>query len=115
MEKHKASEAAKTLAGLQKEANVIVTKLTPVIANILSMEAKVEFALVALPLTQPLLEKRCFMQAAVAGATVMLACTNVKDVPKCASLKEVLEAIAASKKTVALITNMLAIIARSNR
>jgi hypothetical protein len=115
MVKHKAREAAKTLAGLQKEAGAIVAKLTPVLANISALEDGAEFGLVASPVVEPLLVTKARMQCAMAAATDIISCTELDDVPACASLKEVMDWIASSKKVIALITNMLAMIARAVR
>ncbi len=115
MVKHKAREAAKTWAGLQKEAAAIVSKLTPVLASISALEDGSEFSLVASPVVQPLLDSKARMECAMAAATDIMSCTDVNDVPVCATLKEVTECIASSKKVIALITNMLAMIARAGR
>jgi hypothetical protein len=115
MAKHKAREAAKTLAGLQKEAAAIVSKLTPVLASISALEDGAEFRLVASPVVQPLLDTKARMECAMAAAADVMVSTDPDDVPECATLKEVMDWIAMAKKTIALITNMLAMIARAGR
>jgi hypothetical protein len=113
--KHRAREAAKSLAGHQKEAAIIVAKLSPQIAIITSLEEVTEFNLVAAPLTEPLLATKAKMEEAVIAATATATCLDLEDVPEMASLKDVLEWIASSRKTIALITSMLAMIAKAGR
>ena len=115
MVRHKAREAAKSLAGIQKDATVILSKLTPILATISALEDGPEFGLVATPLVEPLIAAKAKMECAVAAATATMACTDLEEVPEGASLKDVLEWIATSKKTIALITNMLTMIARAAR
>jgi hypothetical protein len=113
--KHRAREAAKSLASIQKEAAVIVTKLTPLLAIITSLEDGAEFSLVAAPLTEPLLVTKAKMEEAVIAATAAVTCSDLEDVPEMPSLKDVVEWIASSRKTIALITSMLAMIAKAGR
>jgi hypothetical protein len=115
MIKHKAREAAKGLAAIQKDATAILAKATPMLASISALEDGPEFALVAAPVVEPLLIAKAKMECAVAAATATMACTDIDDVPECASLKDVSDWIATSKKTIALVTNMLAMIARAAR
>jgi hypothetical protein len=116
MIKHKAKEAAKSLAGIQKESAAILAKLTPVLASITALTEGAEFALVAAPVVDPLLDMKAKMDCAMAAATATMACSDLDDVPEGnASLKDVMEWIASSKKVIALITNMLAMIARAAR
>jgi hypothetical protein len=113
--KHRAREAAKSLAGVQKVAAIIVAKLTPLLAIITCLVDGPEFSLVAAPLTEPLLSTKEKMEDAVIAATTTATCLDIEDVPEMASLKDVLEWIATSRKTIALITSMLAMIAKANR
>jgi hypothetical protein len=115
MVKYKAKEAARGLASLQKDATIILTKLTPMLASITALEEGAEFGLVAAPVVEPLLVAKAKMECAVAAATATMACSEVEQVPKGASLKDVSDWIATSKKTIALVTNMLAMIARAAR
>ena len=115
MIKHKAREAAKCLAAIQKDATVILAKLTPMLASITALEEGAEFGLVATPVVEPLLVTKAKMECAVAAATATMACSDIDEVPEGASLKDVLDWIATSKKTIALVTNMLAMIARAAR
>ena len=115
MIKHKAKEAAKSLAVMQKEAAAILSKLTPVLASITALTEGAEFGLVAAPVVEPLLVTKARMECAMAAATDIMSCTDPDDVPECATLKEVMDWIATSKKVIALITNMLAMIARAAR
>jgi hypothetical protein len=116
MAKHKAREAAKSLAGVQKEAANITQKLTPVLASIEALEDGPEYSLVAAPLTEPLVALREKMEAAMASAVVTGQCTDIGDVPEgMATIKQVMDWIATSRKTTALITSMLAMIAKAGR
>jgi hypothetical protein len=76
MVRHKAREAAKSLAGVQKDASVIITKLTPVLASIVALEDGPEYSLVAAPLTEPLLVLKEKMEAASASAVVTVGCMH---------------------------------------
>jgi hypothetical protein len=115
MTRHRAREAAKSLAGVQKEAAIIVAKLTPLLAVITCLEDGPEFSLVAAPLTEPLLSTKAKMEDAMFAATTTATCLDIEDVPVMPSLKDVLEWIATSRKTIALITSMLAMIAKASR
>jgi hypothetical protein len=115
MVKYKAREAAKGLAAIQKDATVILAKLTPMLVSITALEEGAEFGLVAAPVVEPLLVAKEKMKCAVAAATATMACSDIDEVPEGASLKDVSDWIATSKKTIALVTNMLAMIARAAR
>jgi hypothetical protein len=115
MIKHKGKESAKCLAVMQKDATAILSKLTPVLASIAALTEGAEFGLVAAPVVEPLLTLKAKMECAMAAATEILSCTDPEDVPECATLKQVMDWIATSKKVIALITNMLAMIARAAR
>ena len=115
MVKYKAREAARGLASMQKDATIILTKLTPMLASITALEEGAEFGLVAAPVVEPLLVAKAKMECAVAAATATMACSDIDEVPEVASLKDVLDWIATSKKTIALVTNMLAMIAWAAR
>ena len=115
MIKHKAKEAAKSLAGIQKESAAILAKLTPVLASITALTEGAEFGLVAAPVVEPLLVTKARMECAMAAATDIMSCTDPDDVPECATLKVVMEWITTSKKVISLITHMLAMVARSAR
>ncbi len=115
MIKHKARESAKSLAGMQKDAAAIVSKLTPVLASIAALTEGSVLGLVAAPVVDPLLVLQAKMECAMHAATAIMSCTEPDDVPACATLKEVTDWVATSKKVIALITNMLAMIARAGR
>ncbi len=116
MVKHRAQESAKRLAAMQKDASLILGKLAPVLGSISALEDGAEFSLIASPVVEPLLVTKAKMEVAVAAATATMASTDLDDVPAdSATLREVMEWIASSKKTIALITNMLAMIAKAAR
>jgi hypothetical protein len=112
---HKAKEATKLLASKQKEARAILDKVAPVLASIESLEGVPEFGMVAAPLLEPLKDKKGFLDRAVASALMVMASSEAADLPELVSLKEVLDTIANAKKVIALITNVLAAIARAHR
>jgi hypothetical protein len=115
MIKYKAKESTKSLAAMQKDAAAIMSKLTPVLASITALTEGSEFGLVAAPVVEPLLVTKARMECAMHAATEIMSCTDPDDVPACATLKEVTDWVATSKKVIALITNMLAMIARAAR
>ncbi len=57
MIKHKAREAAKGLAAIQKDATAIFAKLTAMLASITALEEGGEVGLVATPVVEPRLPR----------------------------------------------------------
>jgi hypothetical protein len=108
-------ESSRLLAVKQKDARAILAKIVPVIAAIEALENVVEFALIALPLREPLEVKKEFLQNTQACATAIMTGLDPTDLPELPSLKAVVDAIAAAKKVIALITGVLAAIARAHR
>jgi hypothetical protein len=86
-----------------------------VLASIESLEGVPEFGMLAPPLREPLSAKKEFLDQASASAMLVMASSEAADLPELVSLKEVLDTIANAKKVIALITNVLAAIARAHR
>jgi G3E family GTPase len=103
------------LAGKQKEARAILDKIAPVMASIESLEGVQEFSMLAVPLREPLSAKKLFLEQVAAAAHIIMASVDATDLPEMASLREVLDTIANAKKVIALITGVLAAIARAHR
>ncbi len=82
-------------------------------APIESLLSKDEVELVAAPLKQPLIDIKDFLEQATTSREAALAADVAEvgqDIP---SLKDVSDAVAKAKKHIALLTNMLAAIAKT--
>ena len=115
MERHRAREAMKNLTAQQKAAQNIMAKASPVIAAIQYLEKVAEFDMIALPLKEPLTAKQEFLETAMASAAAVVACQDPSECPPLPTVKDVSDAIAGAKKSIALITGLLAAIARAHR
>ncbi len=114
IEKEREREAAKQLSIQRKVAAQIIAKATAVVTTVSELEAKPEFSMIAAPLRDPLIEKRDFLAEAVSNASIVSDHNaDASNLPELPDIKTVSDAVAAAKKQIALITNMLAAIARA--
>jgi hypothetical protein len=104
----------KALAFKKKEALGVVGKISPVLLAVESVMAVAEFAMLTAGLREPLEMKKAFLVENLAAANRILESEADEELPEMASMVEITEALATSKKIVARITNVLAAIARLN-
>jgi hypothetical protein len=105
----------KNLTVQHKAAQNIMAKASPVIAAIKSLETVPEFDMIALPLKEPLTAKHDVLETAMVSAAAVVACQDPSACPPLPDVKDVTDAIAGAKTSIALITGLLAAIARAHR
>jgi hypothetical protein len=103
------------LACKHKEARAILDKIAPIMVTIGALEAGPEFELLAAQIREPMTAKKLWLQNVVATATITMSSVDSADLPDLCSLREVLDTIAGAKKVLALITGVLAAMARAHR
>ncbi len=111
-EKARAREGAKQSAYIKKQAAQIISKAPSALASLDGILARRDVSLVSRPLAEPIVAARDFLQQACADASVVLASEPGDALPELVNLTELAERVAVSKKDVALVTNMLALVAQ---
>ena len=113
MERTREKEQAKVRAAAVSAAAKLVTKAQPAIDAFRAMLTRDGMDLVAEPLRKPIEEASAVLENAAGVAEVIMSGRTDDKVPELPDIKVVSEAVSSGKRAVALVTGLLATIARS--
>jgi len=113
LDRHRLKEQEKAVTAIKRAAQATIAKITPALDAVSVVLGKEEMSLVAEPLREPLLTSQSIFREWVSACTHNLEVEDEARANEIPDNKVVAVQIAASKKAIGLVCNMLSAISRS--